>query len=346
MDLRRWVPGVLLFLALSLHAQEPVNVQILTGLSRPELQRVMNQMRAGLGVHCHFCHAGAGDDGRSDAKPQKARAREMIRMVMDLNARYFGGQPVVTCFTCHNGKPRPTLVPPLPQAVPPEPAAVPAKSLPAVASVIQKYLAAVGRELPPETPRLIKGTQKSPTGPSVEATIAEAGEKLRVDIRLPDGTMMTRAIDAHGGWIRDKNGVRDLQPEEVVSARMSRRPFAPFHTSSVGDAARVVDSERIGERTTWVVATPTARYSFDAESGFLLRRVVYFSSPVGRIPEQTDFDDYRDVGGFRQPFLIRVALVDPWLGGTRQVATMQIGAAIAPGELEKPAPAEDPARTD
>jgi hypothetical protein len=46
-DLRRWSIGVLF--PSSVHAQPLKNVQILTGLSRPEIWNVMNQMRAGLG---------------------------------------------------------------------------------------------------------------------------------------------------------------------------------------------------------------------------------------------------------------------------------------------------------
>src|SRR6185369_6930004 len=107
-------------------------------------------------------------------------------------------------------------------------------------------------------------------------------------------------------------GVRDMTPEELVTIRMSRRAFAPFYTSSIPDDARVIDSETLGERKAWVVGNATARYWFDAESGLLLRRVVDYSSPVGRIPERTDFDDYRDVGAVKLPFLTRVALVDPW----------------------------------
>ena len=344
MYVRKW-PVVVLVVAVvavsvSVHAQPLKNVQILTGLSRPEIQRVMNEMRAGLGVHCHYCHANDDTNGASDTKPEKARAREMIRMVMDLNARHFGGQPVVTCFTCHNGKPHPALTPPLPQAVPPEPAVVEAKQLPALASVLQKYIAAVGRELAPGTPRLFKGTHKSPTGPLVQMTIAYAGDKSRGEIHLPDGSILVQEVDASGGWIRDTKGVRDMTADELVSARMSRRAFALFHTSAIGEDARVVDSETIGERRTWVVATPTARYWFDAESGVLLRRVVYFNSPVGRIPEQTDFDDYRAVGDLKLPFLTRVALVDPWFGGIRQAESIEVGAAIAPGEFEKPAPGD------
>ena len=336
MSLRSWCVVSLFVVSAAVHAQPLKNIQILKGLSRPEIQRVMNEMRAGLGVHCHYCHASDNTEGASDTKPEKARAREMIRMVMDLNARHFGGKPVVTCFTCHNGQPHPALLPPLPQPVPPEPAVAEVKALPTVALVLQKYVAAVGREPDPETPRLFKGTQKSPTGPLVTATVAGAGERWRGDIHLPDGTVLSRGGDATGGWIRDQQGVRDMTPDELVASRMSRRPFEPFYTSSIGDGARVIDVETIGDRRAWVVRTATARYWFDAESGLLLRRVVHYDSPVGRIPEQTEFDDYRDVGGMKLPFLTRVALVDPWLGGVRQAETIQVGAAVAPGELERP----------
>lgn len=336
--------AVVLTLAVSLplSAQPLKNVQILTGLSRPEVQRVMNEMRAGLGVHCHYCHANDNTNGASDTKPQKARAREMMRMVIDLNARHFGGQAVVTCFTCHNGKPRPALLPPLPQAVPPEPAPVEAKSFPPMTAVIQKYVAAVGRELPPGTPRLFRGTRTTPTGTTIGMTLAQDGEKVRADLVLPDGSKATQSLDANGGWVRDKNGVRELQPDDVIAARMGARPFAPFHTSSIGDYARVVDSETIGGRSAWVVATPAARYWFDASSGLLLRRVVYFDSAMGRIPEQTEFDDYRDVGGgAKLPFLTRVALVDPWLGGTRQAETIQVGVKM-PADFWRAGPESSP----
>jgi hypothetical protein len=326
---------VLLALVPSVDAQEQLkNLQILTGMSRPEVWEVMNQMASGLGVNCQYCHV--KEDVASDARPQKRRGREMMRMVIDLNARHFGGKPVVTCFTCHNGKVHPALMPPLPQAVPPETKPVEAKTLPALASVIQKYVAAVGREVPPSTTRRFKGTHKSSTGSVAEGTLITAGDKVRLDMQLPDGSRLTRVIDAKGGWIRDKDGVRDLTSQQFDALRQSSRPFEPFHTSSIGDDARVSDSEKIGDRNAWVVTTARARYWFDAESGFLLRRVLYVDSPIGRIPQQTDFDDYRDVGGFKVPFFIRGMLVDPYLGGTRQAQSIEVGVPIAPSEFEKP----------
>ncbi len=332
-----------LVLTVSLDAQEPPkNLQVITGMSRPDVWQVMNQMASGLGVNCHYCHV--ADDVASDAKPEKRKGREMMRMVIDLNARHFDGKPVVTCFTCHAGKLQPALMPPLPQPVPPEPKPVEAKTLPAVTSVIQKYVTAVGREVAPSATRRFTGTQKSPTGPWLHATVITAGNKTRVDVELPDGARLSRVIDANGGWIRDKDGVHDLTSQQLDAARQSSHPFEPFHTSSIGDDARVTDSEKIGERNVWVVTAAKARYWFDAESGFLLRRVIYFDSPIGRIPEQTDFDDYRDVGGFKLPFFARGMRVDPYLGGTRQAESIEVGVAIVATDFEKPPRNAGPAK--
>jgi len=172
--------------------------------------------------------------------------------------------------------------------------------------------------------------------------VITAGDKTRLDAQLPDGSRLTRVIDAKGGWVRDKDGVRDLTSQQFDAIRQSSRPFEPFHTSSMAKDARVSDSEKIGERNAWVVKTANARFWFDAETGFLLRRVLYFDSPIGRIPEQTDFDDYRDVGGFKLPFLVRGMLVDPYLGGTRQAESIEVGIAIAPSDFEKPSRSEGP----
>ena len=349
MNLRSRMTVVLLFSALlfaaSASAQDqPKNVQILIGMPLADVWHVMNLMADGLGVSCQYCHLEGEGNAASDAKPQKVRARQMMRLVIDLNARHFGGQPVVTCYTCHNGKPRPALIPPLPQAIPPQPAVVETKSLPTAASVIQKYVAAVGREVTPGTTRLFKGTAQSARGEQVSITVVESGENARVDAQLADGSTLTRAFNASEGWVRDKDGVRDLRPQQLLVAQMARDSYTPFHTSSIGTDARVVDSERIAERTAWVVATSTARYWFDAESGFLLKRVIYTNSVVGRIPAQIEFGDYRDVGGVKLPFFMRVAGVDPYFNGSRQAQTIQVGVAIPSSQFEKPSSAGAAAR--
>jgi hypothetical protein len=49
---------------------------------------------------------------------------------------------------------------------------------------------------------------------------------------------------------------------------------------------------------------------FDQQSGLLVRVVRYGRSPIGRVPTQVDFADYRDVGGIKLPFRMIFAWMD------------------------------------
>jgi photosynthetic reaction center cytochrome c subunit len=59
---------------------------------------------------------------------------------------------------------------------------------------------------------------------------------------------------------------------------------------------------------------------FDKESGLLLRVVRYGKSPIGRVPTQVDYADYRDVDGIKMPFRMIVA----WLGGRDAIQLSQV----------------------
>lgn len=101
---------------------EPINVQVLTGMSTAEIAGYMvYQVSAGLQVDCSYCHnvndfsADQMDDPAVTAA--KATAREHLRMSADLNQNWLtqlsalseekkpsGAQ--ITCATCHNGQPK------------------------------------------------------------------------------------------------------------------------------------------------------------------------------------------------------------------------------------------------
>jgi hypothetical protein len=102
---------------------EFVNLKVLPkNISSRDLQHIMiDEFEDGLGVNCGFCHAeqkgSHKPDYVSDAKPEKQIARKMMQMTLKLNAAYFQvhrpglGDPglVITCTTCHQGRPRPDL---------------------------------------------------------------------------------------------------------------------------------------------------------------------------------------------------------------------------------------------
>ena len=119
---------VLLFVVGTLAAQPgprnepPKNITALpAGITGQEVRKVMSDFSSALGVHCDFCHVpaktGRGMDFAADDKPQKGMARMMIKMVKDLNGKYFadmhddaGKSISVACVTCHRGNTSPVML--------------------------------------------------------------------------------------------------------------------------------------------------------------------------------------------------------------------------------------------
>src|ERR1041385_7479545 len=100
------------------------NIKVLTGMPQSQLIPVMNFFSASMGRRCSFCHVNNQGqwDYASDAKPEKAAAREMIKLVMDINktTERLKLDPV-SCYTCHRGRPSPQSIPALPLPLPSPP---------------------------------------------------------------------------------------------------------------------------------------------------------------------------------------------------------------------------------
>jgi tetratricopeptide (TPR) repeat protein len=100
--------------------EKPKNLQVLNkDWPGSRLSPVMRGFTRSLGVRCSYCHV--GEEGKSlstydfvsDKNPNKDRAREMLRMLGDVNSHLkkiepSGDQRVnMWCHTCHRGRPRP-----------------------------------------------------------------------------------------------------------------------------------------------------------------------------------------------------------------------------------------------
>ncbi|MFH1567058.1 MAG: c-type cytochrome [Gemmatimonadota bacterium] len=90
------------------------NLMVLPGdTSREDLQVVMGDFSAALGVNCGFCHVtGPERDFASDEKPHKTTARDMMRLTAQVNeslqrAGVTDPNARVECATCHRGMAEP-----------------------------------------------------------------------------------------------------------------------------------------------------------------------------------------------------------------------------------------------
>src|SRR5207247_9980876 len=102
-------------------AQARTNIKVVGDLPDSQLIPVMNYFAASMGRRCNFCHVNNQGqwDYPSDAKPEKNTAREMIKLVLDINkttARL--NLDPVACYTCHRGRNTQQSLPTLPLPVP------------------------------------------------------------------------------------------------------------------------------------------------------------------------------------------------------------------------------------
>ena len=329
--------------ALSARAEQK-NVQLLTGMTDLQLQRTMNMMRASLGgVHCDYCHVvdeKTGWDFASDAKKEKKTAREMIAMVLKINKEQFGGKTEVSCWTCHRGATHPAAVVPLPQAAPPFPTPKPARpTLPALDEVVKNYAAALGDATKLRKPRIMKGTRENFDGKQVPIEVQQSGPRWHITAETPNGRV-EQIVNESGGWSKTAKEVSAFPDTGLENFRDVAESLEITLPSAIPSDARVTGKETLGTGEAVIVAFRQGgarqRLYFDQLTNLLVRRVVMRDTPVGEVPQQTDFTDWSDFGGTRFPQMVKTSLVDPWAGSTRRYTHVTFDAKIGEAAFAKP----------
>jgi Photosynthetic reaction centre cytochrome C subunit len=83
------------------------NLKVLTAQN---VEFSMQKITFALGVGCIDCRD--LNDLSLDTKPQKVKARMMLEMVRDINAKFGDGKTHITCWTCHRASTQPQLAKP------------------------------------------------------------------------------------------------------------------------------------------------------------------------------------------------------------------------------------------
>jgi hypothetical protein len=340
------------------------NIQVLKGLPERELFPLMNFVASSLGVRCDHCHVKReGYDNwvwESDEKEAKRTARSMMRMVMELNGKHaadFRGQRV-SCHTCHRGSTRPELLPPLPLAVSGHEGGEAARNeapLPTAEEVLNKYVAAVGgREaIARLKTRVMRGVREASQGRTWPVEITTKGEdKYLVVATIPAqggnaAAEVRQALAGAGGWVKNPGGVRELRPNELADLRKGALDLAAIKIAEPFPRMTVAGRERVGGRETVVLEAKaaegaTSRYHFDAQTGLLVRVLTLRDTVLNPIPEQIDFEDYREVDGVRLPFTVRLSNVDTYFSSTRRFTEIRHNVAVDDSVFAQPPPAPRP----
>jgi len=308
--------------------------------------------------------------------PRKIMARLMVNMVTTINKNNFGGRQMVKCWTCHRNRDKPQVTPAMEVIysspnLEPDDIITQLPGLPSPESILDKYIQAAGgaQRLAGLTSFVGKGTSVGfggfGGGGAVEI-VAKAPDKRATIILFKEETGrgdQIRTYDGSTGWVRTPLNVLgefQLSGSGLDGARLDAQLSFPGQIKQIltnlktGSPTSITDLDApasqsslqqdvtLGQTHSVDVVQGTATRGvfvtlyFDRQTGLLLRELRYGASPIGRVPTQIDFADYRDVNGIKLPFRITYA----WLDGRDSIVLNEIRTNVPIDEAKfgKPAP--------
>jgi hypothetical protein len=324
---------------------------------------------------CHT-NAGTDKVDWAADTPRKRMARTMVTMVKNINQTSFGGRQMVTCWTCHRNRDRPLTTPTMEvlYGMPPldsDDVIVSPPGMPSPDSILDKYIQASGG-----AQRLAGITSWVGKGTSVGFGGFGGGGAVEIDAKAPDkrATIILfkeetnrgdqiRTYDGKTGWVRTPLNV--LGEFQLVGADLDGYRF-DAQLSFPGQIKQILTNVKTGPPNSIVdLPAPASQSSlqqdvtlgqthvvnvvqgtgprgllvtlyFDKDSGLLLRELRYGAGPIGRVPTQIDYADYKDVNGIKLPFRITYA----WLDGRDSIVLNEIKTNVPVDEAKfgRPAP--------
>jgi hypothetical protein len=316
------------------------NLQVLgdlKGAPTTELVDTMQVIAGSLSVSCSYCHVAESGPFDVDAKKTKQIARDMIRMTRAINQNNFGGRLVVTCNTCHQGSPHPKATPspwnrtaeqiaaygkPVPArttctaatATPLTPSSTASATLPDLDQILANYRRAVGTQA-------LTSVHMS----GIAADLNRGSRPRDVYVVFPDKIAIVsgsaqQMVNGDRGWQLMPQGRTDLTPGTIATIKAFAASLLPVKYERSEVARKVTGIETIGDRAYYLVEShpgrvrPTGpagsypdaieRMFFDVQTGLLYKVQTTIETTFGTKVEETSFEDYRDVGGLKLPYLI------------------------------------------
>jgi len=227
--------------------------------------------------------------------------------------------------------------------------------LPTPEQTLAKYVEALGGEpaLRRITTRKIVATTEVPAdvrgvGPAVHALTQQyfkAPNQWVITSQTAAGTTAT-GFDGAVAWRQDARGVVTETTGAVPAlplARVKRNAdfYEPLNLKQAYARMVTRGTARVRDREAYlVVGFPEGdlpeQLFFDTQTGLLVRKETATATAFGDYTLQTDYDDYRDVGGVKMPYLVRVIGISPADGATTHIEKVEINPQIEAGTFIKP----------
>jgi hypothetical protein len=170
--------------------------------------------------------------------------------------------------------------------------------------------------------------------------VQASGDKYLSKTTMREGQTRAVALNGNAGWMSSPRGVRDLPADAVENLKAEAAFFPVAKLRAQASRLHTIGKDSVNGVMAYRVAGPSddgsVSYYFDAATGLLVREATTINTPIGKIPEQTDYMDYRDVAGVQVPYMVRTAAVDPRDGATHKFTTIEQNVKIDESLFAKP----------
>ena len=329
-------------------------VVLLKGIPVDTFFESMGMFANAMGNDCTFCHdknAYFDKTAFANPTPRIMRARQMIVMMNTINKQFFGGQPRVSCFTCHGGNETPKRIPDIALQYGPSTNDPNAMELIPDArftpdQLFDKYLNAIGGTgaLAKVSSFVAKGTYTGFDTAFEEIPVeiySRAPAQLSMTVRTFSGDSV-RTFDGRNGWMAGPDTPMPLVTLSGGNLDRARVEAMLWHPGPIRQSFPEwrAGLAVIGDRDLHVVqglsaGQPQANFYFD-QNGLLTRLVTWTRTPVGIVPTQIDYSDYRDVAGVKVPFARTVS--QTYMQMTVKLTEIQPNVRIDASRFAQPAP--------
>ncbi len=350
-----------------------VQTDALKNLTPGDFLSAMGVMTDSLGLDCADCHPGAGTDKVNWVidTPPKLMARRMVNMMQAINKEFFNGSQQVTCYVCHHAREKPSTSVSLDNLYSApnfdkDDVVAADKTAPSATEILDKYIAALGgqQKLNSMTSYVMSGESIGYEGLGGNGQFkiyAKSPDMRTTEIRFPDHPdrgVSAWTFDGKVGWVTAPRGLMgeyQLDGANAEGAAFEAAASFPgaiktlFPTWVSGGLESIGETRSASSSSSQDIVPPDdyrlvegtsrggtlrAKFYFDQKTNLLVRVLRFVNSPVGRIPIQVDYADYRDVNGIKFPF--KMAFL--WLDGrwNAEIKNVQINAPIDAKIFGKP----------
>jgi len=191
-----------------------------------------------------------------------------------------------------------------------------------VDQILDRYMQAIGGEGPHRklTSQVMKMTlviEHSDVTASFDSYRQAPNKSVQIgQIKLCDGREfeISRGFNGTEGWALNPSdsGFRELNGTELAAEKRDSEFYWELKLKELYPKMALIGQARVGSHTAYCIeATPTEgdpiKLYFEAQTGLLVR-IDSISENVskGKIPEETYYEDYREVDGIKMPFTIRM----------------------------------------